>query len=605
LPQIPGIPTLDPVAKPYMSPQQAAIPGATTASLAGGVEEISAAGTELEGHILAAQRQLELKQGELALDKHKEQTEEDLGKTSTPDQADEVYENAQKQSVEVLKQYSKDPNVARALDIKRQQDDISLKHVTNVRKTDIITKQTDAADQLKAEKSGQEYIAAKMAGADPEALATIRRDVELQLQNSVAYGIKTQEQVDLEMHKWDYGVQKGVIVASMYSPNPAVRRQTIENLKPGGKGALDLSMINDEERGLLYDHAVKANNSLTNDENNKNTNVVLNNMHTAFQSPEYESTSAKLKALDSPEFNKSIGNITPDGLPDWERAKELRSYIAADHATEQMALEERADKHINAWSEAITKGNYSEAYAIVRKNINEIQAPEKYKGMAERLIQSTRTSANRTDEDINPRTNAIEMTNILDRIDAGEDWNDPKFRAEVIGDPRLKSEAIVQINRYARAQEDRTIKGSLQLVNEKIRKYFPTSQASLAQAEIEGKVKFAKGEKYEDKLTEYEKLQIDAYTGAKEDLAAWVTQQQQLAAAGKRPSLTQDDILKAGEDIVQHRQPTMVQKLNAIHNDRNTIKLAPSHGTQSRTYQGYEYTKGQDGQWHRGNKVGP
>ena len=593
MPQIPGIPTLDPVAKPYMSPQQAAIPGATTASLAGGVEEISAAGTELEGHILAAQRQLAAKQGELALDQHAEKTYEDLRKTTTPEQAQEVLENAQKEAAQVIAPYGKDPLVSRALDMYRQRIDLEMQHTTNARKATIITEQDKAANQLLGQKSLQEAITAERMGGDPKAART---KFELQLQSSVAHGTMTEQDLQLHMQKWDEELQKGVLEAGINSPDPAERKQVIEQLKTG-KGKLDLSLLDEGTRNNLLTHAIETDHRLTTLSETANLNAGLNAVHQAFQSPEYVNNyPGQLKALGDENFLKTHGIVTADGTPDWVTAEKMRSYVTADHATNEEVLSQEADKIINQWSDLVARGDYSKASRLVLQNTQQLQAPEKNKGIAEKMIQSTRIAANRTDDDINPRTNAVEMTSWYDRFDAGEDYNDPKVKAELMGDPRLKSEAIVQIGRYARVHEDKVISGSLALANDRIKKFFPTSTEGMVQAIATGRIKPGKGQD----LSSLMSLELESYSQAREALAGWVTQQQELAAAGKRKSLTQDEILQQGEEISRNFTPSVEKQITAMHADKQRTSQSKVIEQYSESRKQYRYSTDGGKTWQQG-----
>ncbi len=327
-----------------MSPQQAGIPGATIAGLGEETQSLASAQMEIERHIIAAQRQLEAKQGEIALDKHMEQIYADLAKTTNPDEAQAVYENQQREMESVLAPYGKDPRVARALDMYRQQQDISLLHTVNARKAKIITDQDKAVNSLLGEKSMQEGITASRSGGDPSAART---KFELQLQSSVAHGTMTPQDVELEMRNWDVALQKGVLNAAINSPNPSERKQTIEQLKTG-KGKLDLSMIDEAARNNFYRHAVEVDHVLTNDEKNRDLNSSLNTLHNAFQSPEYaDNHAAQLQALDDADFLRSHGIVTRDGTPDWETAQKLRGYVNASAADHDKLAHDQADKARN------------------------------------------------------------------------------------------------------------------------------------------------------------------------------------------------------------------------------------------------------------------
>ena len=340
-----------------MSPQQAGIPGATVAGLAGDVGAISAAGTELEGHILAAQRQLAAKQGELALDKHAEKTYEDLRKTTTPEQAQEVLDNAQKEAVKVLEPYGKDPLVSRALDMYRQRIDLEMEHTTNARKTQIITEQDKAANTLLGEKALQEAITEVRGGGNPSAART---KFELQLQSSVAHGTMTPDQVKLAMNEWDKELQMGVLKAGYNSPNPAERQQVIQQLRTG-KGNLDLSKLDQGTLNSVLSTAQEVDKRLNELAESQNFNVVANNMAETFKSlgitGDFDS---QLKWLEDGDHLKSIGAIDPStGVPDRKMGERLQEDVERQRGYHKQIQDDEDNKALDKYSPMIDKHQLS------------------------------------------------------------------------------------------------------------------------------------------------------------------------------------------------------------------------------------------------------
>lgn len=230
MPQIPGLPIDEPVEKPQASPRQFGSVGATIAGLGEETEDLAAGASAVAGHLIAAQRQVHAKQAEIAFDRMKMQVYQDLNKTTTPEEAQAVYDHAKGRLDDTLTPFEHDRELAKALGIYRQQQDVEIQGTVNAKKADIITKSDKAANEVLYSKSQQDAITTTVGGGNP---AVARDKLNLQLQSSVSHGTLLPVQADAVMQQWDQDYEKGMIEAYANSPDGNVRKGNIQNLKSG------------------------------------------------------------------------------------------------------------------------------------------------------------------------------------------------------------------------------------------------------------------------------------------------------------------------------------------------------------------------------------
>lgn len=371
MPQIPEVPTLQPVPQPLMSPSEAARPGETVERLGQEGEQIGQVGTELTKRLIGAQRQVSVKQGQIALEHYQNQVYDDLRKATTPEEVDSVYENYQKQWPTIIAPLEKDHIVARALTVYGQQQAVTMEDTVNARKASIITANDKAANEVLARKYGDEAVTAIMGGGNP---ATAEGEYHLALQSSVVHGTMTQEQADKDYDQWLLSVKKEAIGGQMNSPNPETRRQLIEQLKTG-KGPLDLSGL---DQGFLNESlsaAEKRNRELENLAASQNENVVLDKMANAFTQTLYKGNPEMQEAaIRDGEFLKSIGAVTSEGIPDRVMAERvLRPFINAAASDQARVALEKANKDRDEVFDLFAKGQITQGLAKAREYLPDFE----------------------------------------------------------------------------------------------------------------------------------------------------------------------------------------------------------------------------------------
>ena len=223
-----GLPVDEPVARPEANPRQFGSVGETIAGLGQETEDLAAGSSAVEGHLIAAQRQVKAKQAEIAFDRRKMQVYTDLSKATSPEEAQQIYDHAKGDLDSVLTPYEHDRVLARSLGLYRMQQDVEIQGTVNAKKADIITKSDKASNEVLYGKSQQDAINTTIGGGNP---AVARDKFELQLQSSVAHGTMLPAQADAVMQQWDQDYEKGMVDAYANSPDPNVRKGNIQNLK--------------------------------------------------------------------------------------------------------------------------------------------------------------------------------------------------------------------------------------------------------------------------------------------------------------------------------------------------------------------------------------
>lgn len=311
--QIGALPIDEPVEKPHASPQEFGSVGRTIAGLGQETEDLAAGTSEVAGHLIAAQRQVHAKQAEISFDRVKMQVYNDLNKTTSPEEAQAVYEHSKGELDNVLTPFEHDKVLARSLGLYRQQQDVEIQGTVNAKKADIITKSDRAANELLGQKSLNDAITTTVGGGDP---SIPRAQFTLQLQSSVAHGTMLPNQAKAVMEQWDQDYEKGLIEAYSNSPSPATRKQNIANLKAGDS----IPHLDKATTNALLTKAMSRDRELTNLAESQDYNEATNHFDQLTKGWEYES---KVKALEDGDWLKNNGFVDESGQPDRKKADML------------------------------------------------------------------------------------------------------------------------------------------------------------------------------------------------------------------------------------------------------------------------------------------
>ena len=550
-------------------------------------ERMALTGTELEGHLIQAQNQLDIKQGQIALDQLQVQLHDDLRKSISPEQVEETLDNYRNQVPDVLAPFSKDPHVSRVLQMYSDSEDARVQNLGNAKKADIITKSDDAATAILGQMYKQEAVAERLGGGDG---SVAEGKYELALRSSEAHGTMLPAVANAKLAAWHQDVQIGAVEARMNDPDPAMRQELIRDLK-AGKGPL-VTGLPESMRTQMLTAAESRDRMLTNLGETQDVNSVFSNLLGYFQSHPnmFSEPESKMGALENPDILKSIGAVTKDGKPDFVMGHKLGPLVAPVVADEVRAQENESEKLQNEISAAVANHQYGKAETILRTNLHTIQLPKKYRLYGARLSEMVKVASRRVDEDIPRRTDLAQRIKLTNEIISGEK-DDRELQLDVLKAP-LKESTGKELLNFIRVSRDRTIRDALKSSNNYLRSVLAPTQGAIFQALLQGGTVDSATL---SKMNPVEQLEFNKLSSAEEALAAWAIQQHQLAASGKRSSLTHDEIFKTAQEIAKGHMPTMDEKLDAVHQQQNAGA--------SRVYQGYQYTKGSDGQWHRGSKV--
>lgn len=339
-----SLPTLQPVDQPTVDVRQVARPGAVASQLNEEAEAIASRGLQVEGHLIDAQRQLDVKSGENAIGKLQVQLYDDLRKSVTSEEVDKALEHYRQQVPNALSPFGKDPKAAHVLQQYADSEDNRIQDYGNVQKADIITKNDNAANTVLGETYKNEGITERLAGGDGRAAEG--KYIEA-LGSSVRHGTLMPEVAAEKVQAWRKNVQVGAIEARINDPNPMARQALINELK-AGKGPL-VDGLPDAMRNQMITAAESRNRELTNLAESQDVNSKFNNSLGQFQAHPtlYSSPEARSAAFGNPEFLKSVGAVTADGQPDFVAGEKLRKLYEPLGADEKTAMKVKADKEFD------------------------------------------------------------------------------------------------------------------------------------------------------------------------------------------------------------------------------------------------------------------
>lgn len=438
MPQIAPVPIDEPVARPRMSPAQAGSAGEAVAGLGAESAQLAISAENFEGYLLGAQRQLKAKQAEIAFDAAKTKLYDDLGKATTPEQAEAIYEHHRGNLDKTLAPFETDRVLARELGLYRQHEDNEIRRTVNAKKAHIVAEADHAANELLGQKSLQQAIGDTMGGGSP---AIARTQFELQLESSINNGTLLPQQRDEMMHKWDVEYDKGVILAKINSPIPSVRQDTIEQLKKGG-GGLTHDALNTEDIAQLHTHAVDTDHSLTQKEEAGSLNGALNAKAEAFSSPEFHNADgtpnyeAREKALENGEWLKEHSIVTPDGKPNYVMAEKLMEDDARQWQMHQKVQRDKDEEVLEKYSPLI----YDPKHPL---SIAQIEALPKTDGASSRAVNSLKTALFQEQRQARAMRNEERSLDLAERRQRREELEDRSIASSLaLGERMAKGDPI-------------------------------------------------------------------------------------------------------------------------------------------------------------------
>ena len=343
MPEIPTItaPTLTP--PPEMNPRIAGEPGRAMANAAEQMGSVAEMGFHVAEKLQEAQETVDVKMGEVGIDKLEADAHAAIGKATTPEQMQDIQRGFEEQAQEAVNS-QKNPKVSRALQFYGAHKSIGIQDLATVRQAKVTTENDLAANDMLGTKYSGDYVLAAAAGGDT---TMAENDEKILLASSVKHGTMTQEKADAHYDKWLKASKMDTIGALANSPKPADRQAVIAQLKSGNGPLVD--GMNLAERNTNLRTAEKIDNELTEMAGAQNLNSVLNNMHDAFGKFPYTNNGkgdyeARENAVDDGDFLKSIGAVDSNGKPDRVMGEKLQQEVTRQRAEWE---KEQSDKDQN------------------------------------------------------------------------------------------------------------------------------------------------------------------------------------------------------------------------------------------------------------------
>ena len=366
--EIPTItaPTLTP--QPEMNPRIAGRPGMVMSNSAEQMGATAEQGFQFAEKLRAARNVVDVQKGEIGISLLEKQAQEDLKTAGTDEQKEAIQQRFQEQSQEHIAQY-KDPKVGEALRLYSASKSADLQGTVLVTKTNDVIKEAKATNILTGEKNGREFVQAAASGLDT---SLIEGKEQLWLASLVHTAVMTEGEAKVEYDKWIRAAKSDTIGALANSPDPAVRKNNIAQLKEG-KGLL-VEGMDLAERNTTLTAAESRDRELTTLAESQNLNSVLNNMHDAFDKFPYTNNGkgdyeARENAVDNGDFLKSIGAVTPDGKPDRVMGEKLQQEVTRQRAEWEKEEADRANKIYEKYSPDITKMNHAQVESVTAGSV--------------------------------------------------------------------------------------------------------------------------------------------------------------------------------------------------------------------------------------------
>lgn len=228
MPQISGVPTLDPVAQPKMSPSEAGRPGAVLSGMGEELEGISLEGLQLEGHIRKAQEHVDNLAARNQLDAAYTEMQNQLAKTQNSRDVPQVLQQAQDNLNEISKRWSESPA---ALQIQMDADSLrpDMGHIAQMRQIDLLGKEFKVTLDRQGEQFAKAYASARGVGdeaGEKAALAGFTDAVQGGVKTGLMGDIEAQEAVRL----FRQGGQELEIKNAIANPDPNVNQSIYDQM---------------------------------------------------------------------------------------------------------------------------------------------------------------------------------------------------------------------------------------------------------------------------------------------------------------------------------------------------------------------------------------
>lgn len=361
--QIPSIPTLDPVDKPYMNPREAGKPGAAISEAGDRGVDAAISGLDMLGHIREAQKNVDELAAQNELNAADEAYQVQLAKTTNSRDVEEVTKQHNDTLNSIANRWSNSPAV---VEIQMHAESLIPRsdHLGQMKQIDLMGKEFDVQTTAQLKTLLPQLVTARRNG-DKGTEDYINGYVNSIFDKGIKSGIVTDAQKQFGIAAFQEGMRKQLNESYITSADPKERQQAIAQLKSGGNGPLDLTGLAAGDVRAMSDHAEQVNEELNRRAESQSLNGDLGKMSALFSAPEYKDNyEAQIKSLQDGDWLKENGFVSEDGKPNFVRSEQLQQEVNRMRAERQKEQEDNDTKGLEKIEPLIIGNQMSRAKLV-------------------------------------------------------------------------------------------------------------------------------------------------------------------------------------------------------------------------------------------------
>jgi hypothetical protein len=365
VPRIPGVPTLDPVSQPTMSPQEAGRPGEAVSQLGEVSNDATLQQQNVDLFMKKAQQSVDetafQNQAHASMLKYQAQLEKT---TNSRDVAD-VTKQAQDDMNALVKQWGKSPAL---IQIQQQADGLipQLQYRGVMRTGELQVKESAVESKIQKQNLLPQLVNATRNG-DKATVDFINAAMDNEYAKREAAGLISHADVELEKNADQIQFRQQLNQSYISSADPKERLAAIAQLKTGGSGPLNLEGLAAGDVAALRYQAESKNRELNNLAEAGNLNNALNVTDNAFAAPEYKNNyEARINSLQDGDWLIKHGIVSEDGQPDRVMAEKLIAETTRQRAEAEKIQTDKDNKGLEQLDPLIEGNKLSHAQLIAK-----------------------------------------------------------------------------------------------------------------------------------------------------------------------------------------------------------------------------------------------
>jgi len=357
--KIPGVPTLEPVNQPMMSPQEAGREGEVISQMGSETNDIAVTGLDFDLFLKKAQQNVDERAFQNQAHALVLNYQDQLSKTTNSRDVEAITKQAHDDLNSLATQtWAKSPA---AVSIQMQATGLApeLQHLGNVKTADLQIKESAVQTNIQMQTLLPQLVDATRNGDKAQA-NYINGYIDHIQDGRLSAGLITQAQADIEKNAIQIQLRKQLNDAAISSADPKERQAAIAQLKSGGSGPLNLEGLAAGDIAALRTQAESTNERLNNLNEAQNLNRDLNKVQNAFAAPEYkENYEARVNSLQDGDWLQQHGIVSEDGSADRVMAEKLIAETNRQRAEWEKERSDRDDKAAEKISPLIDENKIS------------------------------------------------------------------------------------------------------------------------------------------------------------------------------------------------------------------------------------------------------